>query len=122
MKHRRGKKKQYGGNPAVIPAVLTAVNEVAKAIKPASRLKETRLGKVPVLGSILNTLSQMGYGQHGGSTFGSYSNSYGAFVTPTFNDYSVQMKRQLPINNTQGQKSIPSGSSVGAGRKSRIRH
>lgn len=96
----RRKRKQRGGNPMVIPAVLTAVNEIAKTIKPASKLKQTKLGKVPVISTILDTLSQMGYGADS------------TFVTANDGDNSYLKKRVLPIFPDQGQRGPISGSGM----------
>lgn len=94
MKARKHR-KQRGGNPAILP-ILTAANEVAKLIKPATRLKQTRLGKAPVIGTILETLSQMGYGTSGIR-----------YNTPYFEDASYMKRRILPIYPNQGLMSIP---------------
>jgi hypothetical protein len=96
-KHSKGR-RQKGGNPAILP-ILTAANEVAKLIKPATRLKSTRLGKVPVIGTILDTLSQMGYGD----SIGPYNS--GAIE----GDTSQFKKRRLPIYPNEGLRSVPLG-------------
>lgn len=108
-KHYGGKrhKKMKGGNPAIIP-ILTAVNEVAKAIKPASRLKQTKLGKVPVLGTILEGLSQMGYGDQLAMAK-TMPRPMGQFVTAVDGDMSIYKKRMLPVYPNQGQRSVPAG-------------
>lgn len=95
------RKKQSGGNPALL-ASLTAANEIAKVLKPATKLKGTKLGSVPIVKDVLEFLSQAGYGQADG---------FGNFVTVTNNDWSVERKRRLPILKNQGEMSIPSSSS-----------
>lgn len=96
-KKKRGRQK--GGNPAIIP-ILTAVNEVAKIFKPATKLKGTRLGKVPVIGSILEGLSKLGYGEKGSKK------QIGPFVTAVEADVSQFKKRRLPIYPNQGLNSV----------------